>query len=735
MTTTFHTAISTGAAANASTINTPLGALDAAIVDRVNATRSGATYEARGGVSWNATTKILSIPATSYILHGNSGKYLSFTSAVTLDFSSYTGNNIVYAYVVGVDPTAVQTAYSTSNIKIEAFSALTRNLSAPDVYVIAVYTSADNGIRSPFLEVKKALDLEKRWRSGAAYEARGGAFWDAPTYILTIPANSYIIHGSSGKYVSFTSAITLNFSSFVGSNNTIYAYVVGVDPTAVQAGYSTSNILVESFTALTRNLSDPDVYVIAVYTTASRQIRSPFLAPLAEETYNTAWQNLHPHVLNRLAGAAGKLLYPSDHVRVLLFGDSIFAREMHTSAGTIDPTALPPLLETRNVAWYLWQALRSTMPPAEYRRYDHSSGAYFSLTGTWATSTSGDNTANGGPNTAWDDSGDRPASTRISDSTNAAVTWAAGTSDNRSGINFIYRTDTAGEPNATITVVQGNGYLQYWNGSAWVEANGGTFSMLEATGTRRGNTIFQKRLYMRKTAANLNASITISVGKPSANSNRLLFWGVEFYDYKNGAYVPMLINSARGGHTINTSANNLYDYMDDDVIDQNPDLVIFEIPLINMLAAAGATVAAIRNSVHDTIWGDRSGATNTWNLKTQSSNWADFQVLAVLPHFVRAYYNSDGTRLAALGTATARQVYDAVKALFVEHNDVPFIDVSAAFEREIDAVQRWNGQYYTAMTASSASGLTLTSDNTHQNDRGTLIYAKQLAPLLAINTW
>ena len=41
MTTNNHTAISTGAAANASTINTPLGALDAAIGNRATLSIAG----------------------------------------------------------------------------------------------------------------------------------------------------------------------------------------------------------------------------------------------------------------------------------------------------------------------------------------------------------------------------------------------------------------------------------------------------------------------------------------------------------------------------------------------------------------------------------------------------------------------------------------------------------------------------------------------------------------------
>lgn len=752
MTTHNHTAITTGAAANASTINSPLGQLDAAVGqlstlrtktktsmvaaanDLFNGLRSGATYEARGGITWNPTTKILTMPASSYILHGNSGKYLSFTSTVTLDFSSIGSNTIAFAYVTGVDVTAVQSGYSTSNIAIETFSSLSRNLADPDVYVLAVYTSADNGIRSPFLDVARMANLEESFRSGSSYEARGGISWDPATYILTLTANTYIIHGRSGKYLSFTSNVTMDFSSFVGGNNTVFAYVTGVDVTAVQSGYSTANVAVEAFTSLSRNLTDPDVYVLAVYTTASKEIRSPFFRPLYQERFAVPWNNLYGHLLPKLSGFASKLAYPTADVRIVMWGDSIFAREVHTSAGSITPSELPPCLITRNLAWYLWDNL--PMKPAVYRRYDAQSSAYFYEVGTWKGSTDGDNTSNSGADTNWDDDGDRPGYTRISDSTNAAFTWILGTEDDRSGCNLIYRTDTAGDAAATIAVTQGDGYLEYWNGSAWAEANGATFSMAETDeGARRGNTIYQRRLRLRKATANANASVEVTVGKASADTDRLLYWGVELYDAKNGKYIPMLINSARGGHTLTEGASQLYDYMDDDVLDQDPDLVILQLPLINMMNVAGATVASIRNSVQDMIWGDRAGNTNTWNLKTISSDWADFEVLVVLPHFIRTYYASDSTDAEPITDVTARQVWNAVKQLFISHDDVALIDMLPAFEREIDADPRYNGLYYSAMAGSSAAGLTYTTDGTHQNDRGTLVYARHLAPLLDLSSY
>src|SRR5690606_28010637 len=112
----------------------------------------------------------------------------------------------------------------------------------------------------------------------------------------------------------------------------------------------------------------------------------------------------------------------------------------------------------------------------------------------------------------WDDLNDRNAVTRYSTSTNAAVSWTTSTFDNESGQNFIYRTCSDGDAAATIAITEGNGYMEYWNGSSWAEANGATFSMAETDeGARRGNTVYQKRLRMRKASGNENAAVTVTI--------------------------------------------------------------------------------------------------------------------------------------------------------------------------------------------------------------------------------
>ncbi len=701
----------------------------AAVNDALYGNRAGAAFHGRGGVTWNATTKVFTIAQPSYILHGTDGNYLSFTSDIVADFSAVAVNQIVYLYVHDVTPTAIQSGHSVASyVKQEAYTDLTHNLWDPDICVLAIYTQSDNKLQSPFFANGDLAD-DRANRAGMIYEARGGANWNPSTKILTLTPNTYIYPGRDGVYLSFEDAVTLDFSSFA-SNYVAYAYVVGVDVNTIQDDYSNTNILVESVYDLTHKLSDPDVYLLATYIESTNQIISPFFAdgtpPDQSQTSAQTWTNLYPQLLSKLSGFAAKMLHPADDVKIVLWGDSLMARDEFTSAGSITPSELPPMLLTRNLAWYIWDNL--PMRKATYKRYDVA--AYFTETGVWATSLSGDNTANGGADTNWDDEGDRSAYTRISDSATAAVAWTLGITDDESGCNLIFRTDTAGDSAATITVAEGNGYLEYWNGSSWAEANAATFSMRETDeGARRGNTIYNKRLKLRKATAHENDSVTVSVGKATADADRLLFWGVELYDEINGKFIPQLVNSARGAHYLNTSPPSIYDYMDDDVLDQNPDLVVFEIPLLNMIIEAGATFTGILNSVQDVIWGDRGGATNTWNLKTISNGWADFQVLLIIPHHSQVHYDSGSAYTELVAGVDCREIYNAVKSLIVSHGDVAMIDMATAFERTID-VGAYAGDYYAAVGGSGTTGETYTHDDIHQNDLGTLIYARHICPVL-----
>jgi len=740
MTTTFHTAISTGAAANAATINAPLGQLDAKMgvsLDADGTLKAGAvdvaaifanaalpernTMYYAPSTSWNASTKVLTITGHWYLIHGNSGKYAR-GATLTVDFSSF--SNFAIAYLDSINRDAVQTT-AGSYLHVEDISALSQSLYAYDVYSLAFYNPVTNRCWTVFDD---SLGVPPR---NSFYSAKG-VLWDPLAKILTIPTYWYIFHGSNGNYAR-GSTLTIDFSA---ATTDAFAYLTGIDRDKVQSGLSQSNLKIEAFNALTSQLDARDVYIVAQYNSLQGTVVTPFWDAVMQQASMTeqyagrtrAWQNHYPEANTKLAPFFQKLLTLDDDVRVLMWGDSLLAWTGYVSTTGIDATTLPPCLTARNVAWYIWRNLKANR--ATYKRYDATTA--FTETGTWATSTSGDNTANGGVDAAWDDENDRAGETRISDSTSAAITWTLDDDDAESGCNLIYRTDTAGDAAATIAVSEGNGYLEYWDGSAWSEANAATFSMRHPnTGDRRGNTAYQQRLQLRKATAHASDSVTITVRKASADSDRLLYWGVELYDANNDAHVVQLINSARSGHAFNQAGRDaLYDYMDDDVVDQNPDLIIVEIPLANMVLAPGATKTDILNSVQDTIWGNRSGATNSWALKKISNDWTDFQILVVIPHMRQEGYTSASADADVFANVSLRSVYNAVKALILAQGDVALIDLATAFEREIDADPMYLGNYYTALAASSATGTTFLIDALHQNDKGTLVWAKHICPVL-----
>ena len=780
MSTNNHTPITSGDPANASTFNTPLGSLDAAIgslaslpttaksslvaaLSELNtkegalaslttkdktsivnaiteaASRRNMQFHCRGDVTWSSTTKIMSFSNTAYVFYGtgSGATFLQVPGPFTIDFSAIAGSSYGFAYLTGITPGTSQTR-TGGQIVVGDYAALASTLMRDDVVILAFFS---NNIKihawTPFL----ADDLSDAWfskkfptlaKTNFAYQVRGSVTWDSSTKIMNFSGYTFVFYGDKGQhYARVVGPFTIDFSS-VPSSSYGYAYIKVPN---FESNYlaTEANVVMETWDALSENMLDHNVIVLAFFENYTKvRIWTPFVLDDISHDYingkftrREPWVNHYPQIAGKMAGFVQKMLAPTSSPKVVLWGDSLFARENYTSAGSIDPTATPPTLVTKNIAWYLWQNIR--MNKGIYRRFDYT--GYFTEAGSWATS---DNDAN------WDDASDRPGTTRLSAPVSGAAgsfAWTLGTSDDESGCNLIYRTDTAGDAAALITVAQGNGYLQVYT-SSWVEANGATFSMKETDeGARRGNTIYNKQLYFKKVTPHQNDAATITISRATADTDRLLYWGVELYDQKNNKYFMKIVNSARGGHTFDQGTNKLYDYMDDDVIDQTPGLVILEIPLLNMIAAAGATKAIIVNSVQDMLWGDRVGFTNTWNLKTQSSDWANFQVICVIPHYSNAHFNVDGTFKEVFTDVTAREIYNAVKALIISKGDLGLIDLSSVMLREIDADPLYNGQYYTATAASSAAGDTYLNDGTHLNDLGTEVWARHMCPALDINTY
>ncbi len=416
-----------------------------------------------------------------------------------------------------------------------------------------------------------------------------------------------------------------------------------------------------------------------------------------------------PGIEESLPGFGRKYARKEEDLTIVLWGDSLLAREQHTSVGGLDPTSLPPLMHSMKLDWHLWQGL--DYPKPTFRRFDHP--GTFDFRGDWTAAES---------DPLWDDSGYRPAITYWSDSPGAAIRWHLRPED--SAVNLIYRADGAGAQ-AEVAVEQGQGLVEVWDETtgAWVEGDGLRFSMKQSVGPRSGNTTYQRRLRLRRTEDQPDLPVTMEVRQAVEGSHgRLSIWGVERFRRDQG--ILTLVNSARGSHTLEMLVRSL----ENEVIDFQPDLIVLQLPLLNMVHVCPTVEYAV-NWTRDVVWGDRPGAENHWALRRRlSGEGAPIEVLLLIPHHSQVHFCPDGS-FADLGEGvTAEAIYDGVRNLVRAQGDVPALDLAAAFLDEIAADPTF-GDPYQAMHASSPTGPTYTTDGVHQNDRGTDVYVRYLGVL------
>ena len=150
-------------------------------------------------------------------------------------------------------------------------------------------------------------------------------------------------------------------------------------------------------------------------------------------------------------------------------GTSLTARSSEHCTTKADAAYRPPLMHSNNFASHIWDRLM--WEGQQYRRYDAKTEQggnvnMFAEVGTFQTQSNID---------AWDDGAYRAGLTRYTDSANASVGFTIPADAWQ--FNFIYRTDSEGSENCVVTINEGDGVMQVWNGTTWVEANGYSFSM------------------------------------------------------------------------------------------------------------------------------------------------------------------------------------------------------------------------------------------------------------------
>ena len=150
-----------------------------------------------------------------------------------------------------------------------------------------------------------------------------------------------------------------------------------------------------------------------------------------------------------------------------------------------------------------------------------------------------------------------------------------------------------------IEITEGDGKAQVYNGTQWVEANGYVFSQKTqnlAQGQGYALHLSDQKVKMRRVAT--TGAITLKFSKGS-DADFLYFWGTERW---NGATI-FITNVARAGRYLELLHNNFKN----DVVERKPDLILFEIPLINEYSNYSQVgYQTVVNHVHDYIFGDRA---------------------------------------------------------------------------------------------------------------------------------
>lgn len=440
-----------------------------------------------------------------------------------------------------------------------------------------------------------------------------------------------------------------------------------------------------------------------------------------------------------------KLRNKTDDLTVCITGTSLAQGNFYTT-DRADAITRPPLLHTNDLSSHIFDSLIGYWHGQQYRRYDHVDLTYSAS--TWSTIYS----LLDGSTEIWDDSGaDRNGLTKTTTSANASVSTIIPVGAWQ--FNFIYRSDSQ-SGNCAVSIAQGAGKVEVFNGSGWVEANGFTFSMLESAVTAtKGNTIYQKRLKMRcknKASGGIDSLVTaknITISKGN-NANR---FNVVGFEWSPREYMLTFINAARGSHAwgLTDSPVNLENFQDSDIWEFNPDLILCEITAINWGAGFGQALKTDPNyyvNIAKKAYFEDLGEGWTNSLYQKSNKYTKCEIIFFgdtvatsvdydmlwdenkQPKFglveTPAYNGSASTENVGR-VKTIFENYEAVET-YVASKSYIFIPVSQQFKKLADSAF---GNYPDAFAPTLANGDSLSFDRVHLNDNGAAFYAYLIKPL------
>lgn len=422
-------------------------------------------------------------------------------------------------------------------------------------------------------------------------------------------------------------------------------------------------------------------------------------------------------------------------------GTSLTARSIEHCTDNVNAATRPPLMHSNNFATHIWDAL--VWEGQNYRRYD---SGFFAEVGTWLTAS---NIAE------WDDGAYRSGLTRYSDVAGSQISFVVPV--NAWQFNFIFRTDSAGSENCVVTIAEGNGKMEVMNDAGnWVEANGYTFSQREpgivtlptvnytnpingnpATISNyqvKGNTTYQKRLYMRCKSGAIDSRATTKAITISRTSGRLMYWGVEWSDRE---FMITYINAARGSHSsaISSSMSALNHYQDNEVWGFKPDLLLTE-DAINNAGGAGVPNSNYPRAYYGRVTENFFVANNGISMKARCETLG-LDVPEMVLFNTSITWNFGGIDDAGnlkLGVTNDGYMWTALDAqsscymhMIENYPDIVYINAVKHFVR---ACYDCYGDMKTATVGSGKAGKTFTNEGSHWNDTGSRVMARVVLPIL-----
>lgn len=471
------------------------------------------------------------------------------------------------------------------------------------------------------------------------------------------------------------------------------------------------------------NIDNFDVRFIEYGNVENENIRSYFPKPLRNDRLRSLLPNFTEH-LEKL----------DKDVVIVFTGSSLTQGNIYVSPRK-DASYRPPLMHSNDMISLFWDEVSMGFNQ-KYRLYD---SGYFSENGNWQTIKSKD---------IWDDAA-KHGWTRVTEDENASISFEVPVKAWQ--FNFIYRTDTDGAT-CKVKIEEGNGMMEVFNGTEWVEANEFVFSMLETSAnSTKGNTVYQKRLKMRcrnhLSLDSTNKKKKITIQKISGKDFNYI--GVE---WSPSEFMVTVINSGRGGwaHLGTGSNNDILRVQDSDIWEYKPDLVMCHITAHN----AGA------------IWNDtdpnyyvnwlKRVYFNEFNdldvsLFKKSNSWKDCEVCFYVTgfgghqdnglfepddeHGLYTYYVSEAATNGDVSQEWVGKYVTRKQEMDIAPNYLSknYGEKYAVIRCDIEYFKVGMRAYHNLWEATSPSkecGYTLSYDGIHANDNGAMLQAFMLSQIL-----